>query len=72
MSAKITCCPKCKGESGFRYSMKVTHAMGGCWGEEAECGDSSHVSTSLAECCDCDAKFNYRTAEGKTKKDDTP
>lgn len=69
----INCCPKCKGTSGFSYNMWVLNHMNGPWGREAECGDSTSTTSSLAKCDDCGAKFNYRTAEGKTKsKDDTP
>ena len=68
----ITCCPKCKGTNGFEYDMWVQNYMVGAWGEEAESGDSYNTRTSLAKCLDCGAKFNYKTAEGKTKEDDTP
>lgn len=55
-------CPKCGGESGYRFDLVEKHVMGAGWGESPQSLDSGIiVSQSMATCDDCGHRFRLGT-----------
>lgn len=55
-------CPKCHGESGYRFDLVEKHVMGAGWGEPPSSLDSGEiVSQSMATCDDCGHRFRMGT-----------
>jgi hypothetical protein len=55
-------CPKCKGTTGYEFTMTVEHTMTtDGWDGEPECTDSGRTKTGLCACMDCGAKFREST-----------
>ncbi|HDS1721746.1 hypothetical protein NPS53_09550 [Pseudomonas putida] len=55
-------CPKCGGDSGYRFDMVEKHVMGAGWGDPPVSLDSGEiVSQSMAKCDDCGHRFRLET-----------
>jgi len=68
MGEREQCCPKCKGTSGYFFSLTTVHGMAACgWtaDDEPEAGEgvrgSGGSGVSLFECMDCGHKLREAT-----------
>lgn len=65
----MNCCPKCKGVSGYTYTMIVHNLMESRWDDiDAEFVDSGRTTVSLFKCIDCGTQMQEKTVIANREK----
>lgn len=59
---KLTACPKCNSEMGYRFN--ILYEMEGDWGSEPQSTERDIAPTTV-KCCECGHRVSRKGAEGR-------